>query len=162
YRHDEMHLRVDLTDDERHVEPVNGDSLLPFIVPGPQPYVKHTNLPQVPLHLIALDRVVGNEPPRRATGSLAGSSHEVVDVHGSVSSHWLESVRLKQPAFGLYDQLLEQIAAEGITKGRVHIALAPGEREVGLTVNEYETLLMRHDLADALRDPLRFVAEQGR
>src|SRR5207248_9525946 len=41
---------------------------------------------------------------------------------------------------------------EGITKGRVHIALAPGEHEVGLTVNEYETLLMRHDLADALRD----------
>jgi hypothetical protein len=29
-------------------------------------------------------------------------------------------------------------------------------------VNEYETLLMRHDLAEVLRNPLRFVAEKGR
>jgi hypothetical protein len=31
-----------------------------------------------------------------------------------------------------------------------------------MTINEYETLLMRHDLADVLRDPLRFMVEQGR
>jgi hypothetical protein len=28
-------------------------------------------------------------------------------------------------------------------------------------VNEYETLLMRHDLGDVLRDPLRFMAEKA-
>jgi hypothetical protein len=33
---------------------------------------------------------------------------------------------------------------------------------VGLTVNEYETLLMRHDLAEVLRDPLRLMAIHGR
>ena len=30
------------------------------------------------------------------------------------------------------------------------------ERNVGLTVNEYETLLMQNDLMDVLRNPLRF------
>ena len=40
-------------------------------------------------------------------------------------------------------------------------SLAPGERHAGLTVNEYETLLMRHDLSEVLRDPLRFMAEKA-
>ena len=165
YRHDEMHLRGDLTDDERLVEPHNGDAHLAFIAAGLQPCVKYTNRPQAPVYFIDLDGVVGKEPRRRTTSILAFNSEDIVyrrRVHVPVSSHSLESVSLKQPTFGLYDQLHEQIAREGIAKGRVHIALAPGEREVGLTVNEYETLLMRHDLADALRDPLRFVAEQGR
>ena len=49
-----------------------------------------------------------------------------------------------------------------MTKGRLRLDLAPGERQAGLTVNEYETLLMRHDLREVLRDPLRFMAEKGR
>ena len=44
----------------------------------------------------------------------------------------------------------------------MQISLAPGERHAGLTVNEYETLLMRHDLAEVLREPFRFMAEKGR
>ena len=49
----------------------------------------------------------------------------------------------------------------GVAKGRVRLSLAPGERHAGLTVNEYETLLMRHDLSEVLRDPLRFMAEKA-
>ena len=41
------------------------------------------------------------------------------------------------------------------------MSLAAGERHAGLTVNEYETLLMRHDLSEVLRDPLRFMAEKA-
>ena len=48
-----------------------------------------------------------------------------------------------------------------MTKGRIRLTLAPGERHAGLTVNEYETLLMRHDLSEVLRDPLRFMAEKA-
>jgi hypothetical protein len=44
----------------------------------------------------------------------------------------------------------------------VDIALDTSERNAGLTVNEYETLLMQHDLAEVLRDPLRFAAQKGR
>ena len=36
------------------------------------------------------------------------------------------------------------------------------ENDAGLTVNEYETLLMTHDLRDVLGDPLRFVAQIGK
>ncbi|MEM9663307.1 MAG: hypothetical protein AAF970_00145, partial [Bacteroidota bacterium] len=36
------------------------------------------------------------------------------------------------------------------------------ESNAGLTVNEYETLLMRHDLAEVLQDPLRFMAQKGK
>jgi len=49
-----------------------------------------------------------------------------------------------------------------VMSGRVRLELAGGERQAGLTVNEYETLLMRHDLAEVLRNPLRFAAEKGR
>ena len=45
--------------------------------------------------------------------------------------------------------------------GRLDVSLPPEERHAGLTVNEYETLLMTHDLRDVLRNPLRFMARMG-
>jgi hypothetical protein len=44
----------------------------------------------------------------------------------------------------------------------VDIALEPAERNVGLTVNEYETLLMQHDLKEVLQNPLKYAAQKGR
>ena len=41
------------------------------------------------------------------------------------------------------------------------MTLPPEERDAGLTVNEYETLLMTHDLRDVLRNPSRFMARMG-
>ena len=64
-------------------------------------------------------------------------------------------------AFGVYETCAELVAQHGVTKGRVRLTLAPGEHHAGLTVNEYETLLMRHDLREVLRDPLRFMAEKA-
>jgi hypothetical protein len=49
-----------------------------------------------------------------------------------------------------------------VERGRLRVALSAAERHSGLTVNEYETLLMRHDLAEVLGNPLRFVAEKYR
>ena len=40
--------------------------------------------------------------------------------------------------------------------------LDPAERHSALTINEYETLLMKYDLAEVLRNPLRFFAEKSR
>ena len=54
------------------------------------------------------------------------------------------------------------VRQQGVSSGRVRLELAGAERQAGLTVNEYETLLMRHDLADVLRNPFRFAAEKGR
>ena len=44
----------------------------------------------------------------------------------------------------------------------MRLELAPGERHACLTVNEYETLLMQHDLTDVLREPFRFAVEKVR
>jgi len=70
-------------------------------------------------------------------------------------------VNLKEPTLGIYEECAALVAAHGVTKGRIRITLAPGERHAGLTVNEYETLLMRHDLSEVLRDPLRFMVEKA-
>ncbi len=78
-----------------------------------------------------------------------------------VSGHSIESVNLKDPRLGVYDQCAELLAAHAVTKGRIRLSLGPGERHAGLTVNEYETLLMRHDLSEVLRDPVRFMAEKA-
>jgi hypothetical protein len=73
----------------------------------------------------------------------------------------VESVNLKDPQLGVYRQVADLVRQYGVAKGRVRLSLAPGERHAGLTVNEYETLLMRHDLSEVLRDPLRFMAEKA-
>jgi diketogulonate reductase-like aldo/keto reductase len=74
----------------------------------------------------------------------------------------VDSVNLRDPRIGFYEWLEEAIARYGVTKGRLRIELNPEERQAGLTVNEYETLLMRHDLMHVLNNPLKFVAEKGR
>ena len=88
------------------------------------------------------------------------SSRLRIDV--PVSDHPVDSVNLKDPKLGIYEQIVALVKAQGVTSGRVRLELAGGERQAGLTVNEYETLLMRHDLADVLRNPFRFAAEKGR
>jgi len=77
-----------------------------------------------------------------------------------VSAHPIDSVNLKDPRLGISAALSEFVARAGVGKGRLHITLDPGERHSAVTVNEYETLLMKHDLAEVLRNPLSFVAKQ--
>jgi hypothetical protein len=79
-----------------------------------------------------------------------------------VSQHPIDSVNLKDPKLGVYEQIIALVKQHGVTSGRVRLDLAGRERQAGLTVNEYETLLMRHDLAEVLRNPFRFGAEKGR
>jgi len=49
-----------------------------------------------------------------------------------------------------------------VDRGCIDIRLAPEEDHAGMTVNEYETLLMRNDLPEALSDPLRYVVQRGK
>jgi hypothetical protein len=79
-----------------------------------------------------------------------------------VSGHPIDSVNLKDPRLGVYESLSEFVTSAGVGKGRLRIVLDPSERHSALTINEYETLLMKHDLAEVLKDPLRFFAEKSR
>jgi hypothetical protein len=53
------------------------------------------------------------------------------------------------------------LSRHGVSKGRIDVALAASERDAGVTVNEYETLRMRHDLAEVFADPLKFGGRTG-
>ena len=68
----------------------------------------------------------------------------------------------KEPSLGLHGEIADLIARHGVEKGRLRLELAAGEQYASLTVNEYETLLMQHDLAEVLRNPLKFAAEKAR
>ena len=96
---------------------------------------------------------------RRTTAVLAYDEERIVSrmsVRVPVSKHPIDSVNLADPRLGLLEQVNELLARTGLERGRVDLVIEPGERNVGLTVNEYETLLMQNDLVDVLRNPLRF------
>ena len=165
YRHDQMHLRTELSEEQRQHEPRNGDSHLTFIGSGLESCVTYAHKPHTPVYFIDLDGTNGAARRRRRT-TVIGFNREVVAARESfeipVSTHPIDSVNFRDTRLGLYEQMQERLCALGIEKGRIDIRLAPEERHTGLTVNEYETLLMRHDLAEVLRNPVRFMAEKGK
>ncbi len=165
YRHDQMDLRSELSLEQRQVEPRNADSHLTYIGAGFENCVTYETDTDQPTYFIDLDGMNGEIPRSRRT-TILGFNREreatTLDLEIPVSSHAIDSVSFRDPKLGLVDQLNETIRELGIGKGRVDLALHSEERNVGLTVNEYETLLMKHDLADVLRNPLQFMAEKGR
>jgi hypothetical protein len=165
YEHDQLERRQDLTSAERAVEPRNADSHLAFMAAGLSTCVSYVNRPQEPVCFVDLDGVTDGRPRRRLT-SIVGFTREReiarVKIGVPVSDHPIDSVNLKDPRLGISEQIVELVKQHGVTSGRVRLELAGAERQAGLTVNEYETLLMRNDLVDVLRNPFRFAAEKGR
>lgn len=164
YHHDQLHLRSELTDRQRREEPRNADSHLAFMSSGLANCVTYVNAPQSPVYFVDLDGVHEHGRRRRRT-TVVGFTRETL-VHSSLfavpmSPHPVDSVNLKDPRFGLLERIRDLVEKHGTAKGRIDVSLASGEHGAGLTVNEYETLLMSHDLADVLRNPLRFAAERG-
>jgi hypothetical protein len=164
YEHDKLERRTELTDAQKPVEPMNADSHLAMMAGALRSCVTYQNRPGEPVCFIDLDGVHAGTPRRRIT-SVLGYTQEVPVAQARltvpVSAHPVDSVNLKDPSLGIYEQCAALVAEHGVDKGRIRLALAPGERHAGLTVNEYETLLMRHDLSEVLRDPLRFMAEKA-
>src|SRR4051812_39198323 len=165
YEHDRLERREDLTSAERAIEPRNADSHLAFMAAGLSTCVSYVNRPQEPVCFVDLDGVTDGRPRRRLT-SIVGFTREReiarMKIGVPVSDHPVDSVNLKDPKLGIYEQIVGLVKQHGVTSGRVRLELAGAERQAGLTVNEYETLLMRQDLVDVLRNPFRFAAEKGR
>ncbi|MGH9384290.1 MAG: hypothetical protein ACRD2N_08415 [Vicinamibacterales bacterium] len=165
YRHDDLQLRRELSDAQRSVESRNADAHLTFMAAGLRTCVKYLNRPGEPVYFVDLDGIAGGCHRRRLTRVLGFHTEEVVirdHLQVPMSVHPLDSVSLKDPRIGLYSRLNDVIERHGIAKGRIRLALAAGEDHAALTINENETLLMRHDLVEVLRDPFRFMAEKGR
>jgi hypothetical protein len=164
YEHDKLERRTELTDAQKPSEPLNADSHLAFMAGALRTCVSYLNRPGEPMSFIDLDGMHKGQARLRRTSVLGYTAEEAVAqarVIVPVSGHSIESVNLKDPHLGVYEQCTDLLARHGVTKGRIRMSLAPGERHAGLTVNEYETLLMRHDLSEVLRDPLRFMAEKA-
>jgi thiamine phosphate synthase YjbQ (UPF0047 family) len=165
YEHDQLDRRQDLTSAERAVEPRNADSHLAFMAAGLSTCVSYVNRPQEPVCFVDLDGVTDGRPRRRLT-SIVGFTREReiarLKIGVPMSDHPIDSINLKDPKLGIYEQIVQTVKQHGVTSGRVRLELGGAERQAGLTVNEYETLLMRHDLVDVLRNPFRFAAEKGR
>jgi thiamine phosphate synthase YjbQ (UPF0047 family) len=165
YAHDRLERRTDLDAAQRAVEPKNADSHLAFIAGGLRPCVTYPNRSGEPVCFVELDGMNEGRPRRRVTRVIGYRREAVVAntrIEVPMSRHPIESINLKDPKLGIYERLGEFVAAAGVGTGRLHLALDPGERHAAVTVNEFETLLMQHDLAAVLRDPLRFVAAQYR
>jgi hypothetical protein len=117
------------------------------------------------VYFIELDGVNGDESRRRTTTILGYDRETVLDeieVSVPTSRHPIDAINLADPRLGLFEAVDERLARSGVAKARVDLALDGQERNAGLTVNEYETLLMQHDLKEVLQDPLRFAARTGR
>ena len=165
YHHDRMELRSELTDEQKVVEPRNADSHLTYIGSGMRNCVTYRTRPDAPVYFIELDGMTD------AIG--AAAHHQDRRLRRGARRRARVGARAGLEAPGGLDQprrsasrpaRFGQRAAARSTAcsyGRVDLVVDPTERNVGLTVNEYETLLMQNDLADVLRDPLRFARAQG-
>ncbi len=165
YEHDRLDRRVDLDEQQRAVEPQNADAHLAFMAGGLRTCVTHPNKPGEPVFFVDLDGVIRGHPRRRRARLIGFNSERLLAatrIEVPVSEHPIDSVNLRDSRLGVNEQLAAFVRSSGVERGRLRIALDPAERHSALTVNEYETLLMKHDLADVLRDPLRFVAEKYR
>ncbi len=165
YRHDQIELRTDVPPDQRDREPINADSHLAFIAGGLHSCVSYDARRTMPVYFVDLDGTHQGTPRQRRTTIIGYNDQEVVAetrLTVPVSGHPIDAISLKQPELGLYEQVRTWVAAHGVTNGRVRLELGPDEHHAGLTVNEYETLLMQHDLVEVLRNPLGFAAEKAR
>ena len=165
YVHDKLHLREELSEEQRKVEPLNADSHLAFMGGGLRSATSYELQGDEPVWFVELDGVHAGGTRQRRTTVVAYSGEEEVaqiQVRVPASPHSVDAQNLRDPALGVIVQLQKMVRDHGVAFGRFDVSLALDERHAGLTVNEYETLLMTHDLREVLRDPLRFVAQLGR
>ena len=166
YEHDRLERRDDLDPEQRAVEPRNADSHLAFIAGGLRPCVTHPNRPGESVFFVDLDGVVEGRPRRRLTRLIGFQQRARRPDHAHRGARLGAPDRLDQPEGSAPRALFEPLGirrpAPASARAGCGSCSTPSERHSALTINEYETLLMKYDLAEVLRNPLRFFAEKSR
>lgn len=165
YRHDQIEQRTELSAEQKVVEPRNGDSHLTFIGAGMKNCVTHRTEKNTPVYFIDLDGATDAFRRERKTTIVGFDRHRTVSemcVEVPVSRHPIDSINLADPRLGLIQSVDEELRKIGVEFARVDLMMHSAERNAGLTVNEYETLLVKHDLVEVLQNPLRFAKIKGR
>src|SRR5215469_8410729 len=164
YSHDQVDLRTELSEEQKIVEPRNGDSHLTFIGAGMKNCVTHRTDTSSPVYFIDLDGTAEGFRRERKT-TIVGFDRErpvaEVSVKVPVSKHPIDSINLADPRLGLLEAVNDLLRRIGAEYARVDLMIDSMERNAGLTVNEYETLLVKHDLVEVLNNPLRFARIKG-
>ena len=164
YWHDQMHLRSELSEEQRKHEPQNADSHLAYICLGLANCVTYSNDPDAPIHFIDLDGKY-NGAARNRKSWIVG--YNAIDcVHESVINipapeKHVQAVNLADASINLLTPIHRLISEHNISRGLVTIDLEENEKHAGLTVNEFETLLVEKDLTTALLDPLKYVVRNS-
>ena len=165
YVHDTMHLRTELSEEQRDKEPLNADSHLTFIGAGLHNSASYELGGTEPVWFVELDGVhVGGTRHRRTTVVAYDGEEEVASatVRVKASVHAIDAQNLRDPDLGFIGALQKMVEDHRVAFGRFDVYLPEEEQDAGLTVNEYETLLMNYDLREALRNPFRFMVRTGK
>ncbi len=165
YVHDAMHLRSELSEEQRGKEPLNADSHLTFIGAGLHNSASYRLNGSEPVWFVELDGVhVGGTRHRRTTVIAYDHEEEVASrrVPVPASAHPIDAQNLRDPELGFIGTLQRMVEKHRVAFGRFDVSLPDEEQDAGLTVNEYEALLMHYDLRDALKNPFRFMARTGK
>ena len=165
YYHDRVDMRPELTASEKLNEPKNCDAHLTYIGCGLRNCVTYPNRSDMPVYFIDLDGTNKGKSRNRKTTVIGYNREEsegTCRLVVPVTSHSIDTVNLRSAELGLFDSLHEELKKRGMKYGRIDLRLDVNEKHAGLTVNEYETLLMKHDLYEVIRDPLQFMAEKGK
>ena len=165
YVHDTMHLRTELSEEERAREPLNADSHLTFIGAGLRNSASYELNGAEPVWFVELDGVHVGGTRHRRTSVVAYDREEQVErrrLRVPSSPRSIDAQNLRDPGLGFIGVLREMVERHGVSFGRFDVSLPEEEGDAGLTVNEYEPLLMNYDLREALRNPFRFMARTGK
>ena len=131
YEHDKIDRRTELTEAQKPEEPRNADSHLAFMAGALRTCVAYRNIPNEPVCFIDLDGVHDGKPRKRRTSVLGYSNEEPVAqarIVVPVSRHAVDSVNLKNPRLGIYEECQQLVAQHGVQKGRIRIGCRIAER----------------------------------
>lgn len=167
YHHDRLELRAELSEEQRRREPLNADAHLSFIGGGFSNCVVYEGSSAQPLWFVDFDgayRDSSDRPVRRTRSAVVVGFQEEevvqrVELEVATAAD-RQAVRLRNGSGCITDKLAAEVRRLGIEYGRIDLKLAPEERGSGITVNEFEALLMERDLTEVLDEPLRY-AEAG-
>jgi thiamine phosphate synthase YjbQ (UPF0047 family) len=164
YEHDRLHLRDELTEAQKLCEPLNADAHLAFIGGGFTNCTTYELDSGEPIWFVDFDGIYRDREDRPIQrvrkATLLGFDHEEVMLRLPLEVEvpaGAVALNLGDPQVGILSRLQDEVGRLGIQHGRVTLRLDAREMDAGLTVNEYEALLMSRDLIEVLERPFHFV-----
>src|SRR5215475_5636501 len=122
YSHDQIDLRTELSEEQKIIEPRNGDSHLTFIGAGMKNCVTHRADTSWPVYFIDLDGTSEGFRRERKT-TIVGFNHEHTVAEMSfkvpVSKHPIDSINLADPRLGLLEAVNDLLRRIGVEYARI-------------------------------------------